>query len=66
VGEATIGFSDFEAFGFDEGLVDDAAVGSTLGTSNEGFWINKPALFSISGQLWTLMISVNTHNGSST
>ena len=50
MGEATIGFLDFEAFGFDERLVDDVAdaSGSTLETSNEGFWINKPALFGIS------------------
>ena len=47
MGEATIGFSDFEALGFDEGLFDDAAGGSTLRTSNEGFQIDKPALFSI-------------------
>jgi len=49
VGEATIGFSDFEAFGFDEVLVNDVAVCSALGTSNEGFRIDKPALFGISG-----------------
>jgi len=49
VGKAIIGFLDFEAFRFDEVLVDDVAVGSTLGTSNEGFRIDKPTLYSISG-----------------